>query len=163
MLKKVVIRRIGILLAMVVFISTMPVRNTVAATTPSYGPGVYYLGNFSFQDQNNGAQRTYNARKMRIKIAWKKGEWQPWASDVNMTINVFRASNWKSAFYKKFTPANDPDGKDGNGYYYVVSDWFTIDKGYNYRIGYDASTVAGAKGTGHYRKANVHTWIELKN
>ena len=148
-------------LVMVMIIAAIPVMEIHAA--PSYGPGEYYLGSFTFQDTNTGAKRTYNANQMRIKIAWKKGEWQPWASDINMSISVYRAYNGKSAFFKKFTPQDDIDGKkDSSGYYYAVSGWFTINKGSDYRIFYDASTVAGANGTGHYRKGNVHTWIELR-
>lgn len=161
MFKNAVVKKFSIILVMVVIIAAMPAMKALAAT--SYGPGEHYLGHFTFQDANTGAKRTYNAKQMRIKIAWKKGEWEPWASDINMRIRVYRAYNGKNAFSKTFTPKDDTDGrKDGSGYYYAVSGWFTINKGSDYRIEYDASTVAGAKGTGHYRKGDVHTWIELR-
>lgn len=157
---KKVTKRFSFILALALVVSTLFTTTAFAATT--YTPGEYYLGHFTFQNTNTGAMRIYKANKMRLKIAWKKGE-SGNASDINLNVTV-RPEN--SSYLSKsidFKPNMDSDGKDSNGYYYVISDWFSITNGATYRLIYDASTCDGGTGTGHYRKGDVHTWIELAN
>ncbi len=157
---KTVTKRVSLFLAVMMLLVT--VFSTTAFAATEYGPGEYYLGQFEFTNTNNGAKRTYNANYMRIKVAWKKGEFLP-ASDIDLSVDVIRESNGDYAFSERFTPSDDTNGKDSDGYYYVVSEWFPINNGSDYRICYEAFTTSGQEGTGSNRKGDVHTWIELSN
>lgn len=161
-MKKRVTKKVCMLLAMMMLLISMFSTTVFAAT--EYGPGEYYLGQFNFTDSNTGAARTYNAKFMRIKVAWKKGESDiTTKSDIDLYVDVYRVWNGKSAYTHQFTPSEDRDGKDSDGYYYVESPWFEVNNGSDYRIYYEAFTTPGQTGTGSNRKGNVHTWIELSN
>ena len=54
--RNALVKRISMVLVMVMIIAAIPVMEIHAA--PSYGPGEYYLGSFTFQDTNTGAKRT---------------------------------------------------------------------------------------------------------
>ena len=156
---KKVSKRFYLLLAVALLFSSIFTTTAFAAT--SYNPGEYYLGHFTFTNSNIGAMRIYKANKMRLKIAWKKGEAS--ASDINLTVDVTPENSSHKSYSVVFKPYMDTDGKDSDGYYYVVTDWFPITYGGTYRLIYDASTCDGGTGTGHYRQGDVHTWIELGN
>lgn len=156
---KRITKRLSLLFTLVLAVSTIFTTTAFAATT--YNPGEYYLGHFTFTNTNNGAMRIYRANKMRLKIAWKKGE--TFGSDINLTVAVSPENSAHLRHTEVFKPSMDSDGKDADGYYYVVTDWFSITNGGTYRLLYDASTCDGGTGTGHYRKGDVHTWIELAN
>lgn len=156
---KAIVKRFSLVITIVLTVSTLFATTAFAATT--YNPGTYYLGNFTFTNTNNGAMRIYKANKMRLKIAWKKGELT--GSDINLTVDVSPENSSHKSHTEVFKPNMDSDGKDSNGYYYVETNWFDITKGGTYRLLYDASTCDGGTGTGHYRKGDVHTWIELAN
>lgn len=158
-----VIRKVSALLVVSMLFVALSSTNVFAAN--EYGPGEWYLGQFTFQDSNAGARRTYNAEYMQIKIAWKPGEWGiTFPSDIDLYVGVQRIWNGETPFQRRLTPADDTDGKkDANGYYYYVSPVFKINKGSDYRINYEAFTAAGQQGTGNNRYGDVHTWIVLSN
>lgn len=163
MFKKSIVKRICILFAMVMMISAICPTNVFAETF--YSGHDYYLGSFHFVDSNQGSKRTYNANQMRIKVAWRYGETPRWDwvySDIDLYVDVYRAWNGQSVYKHRFTPSEDWDGKDGDGYYYVESDWFNINNGSDYRIYYEAFTTPGKTGTGYNRQGDVHTWVELR-
>lgn len=127
----------------------------------SYGPGDHDLGGFTFKDKNQGASRTYNAKQMQIKPAWKATDSS--TSEVDLYVKVVRAWNGDVAYARRFTLNDDVDGKDRDGWWYTESSWFNINSGSDYYIYYEAFTTPGYSGTGTTRSAHVHTWIELRN
>lgn len=127
----------------------------------SYGPGDHDLGGFTFNDTNKGSSRTFNARQMQIKPAWKAADSS--TSEVDLYIKVVRAWNGDVAYSHRFTLNDDVDGKDGSGWWYAESPWFNINSGSDYYIFYEAFTTPGYTPTGNNRSAHVHTWIELRN
>lgn len=131
------------------------------ASVGSYWPGDHDLGGFTFQDKNQGSSRTYYANQMQIKPAWKPAD-NP-SSEIDLYIKVVRAWNGDVAYEHRFTLNDDVDGKDGSGWWYAESPWFNINNGSDYYIYYEAFTTPGYSGTGTTRKADVHTWIELRN
>lgn len=127
----------------------------------SYWAGYHDLGGFTFTDKNKGASRTFYTNYMQIKPAWKAADSS--TSEVDLYVKVVRAWNGDVAYEHRFTLRDDVDGKDSAGWWYAESPWFKINSGSDYYIYYEAFTTPGYTPTGSTRRANVHTWIELKN
>lgn len=160
MFKKMIVKRICILFAMVMMINVFCPTHVFAKTM---GPeSNNYIGNIVVNDAQYGkGLHTINASWAQIVLAWKPGEY--WLTNPsNVYVKVWLKdtnNNGKDVGYYEFHTFNDGDGADGDGYYYVGSDWFNIPKGHTYQLYYDICTEYGERGTGNRRKADIHAWI----
>ena len=127
----------------------------------AYDTGYHDLGGFTFTDFNRGSDRIYYGNRLKVKPAWKPAD-KP-SSEIDLLIEVRRASDNQLAFQKRFTLSDDEDGKDSAGWWYAESPWISINSGSAYYIYYEAFTTPDYTPTGDYRKAHVHTWIEVAN
>lgn len=131
------------------------------AAVATLGTGRWYLGNFTFTDTNTGASRTINGKFVRMCIAWKAAD-HTWS---NVDLNVSFIRTWNSYHAKDYTFSvyDDSDGRDSDGYFYVVSPWFEVNPGSDYHMYYDAVTAPLNAKPGSLRSANVHTWLDISN
>lgn len=134
----------------------------LTATTYSsetLGVGRHYLGYFKFTNTNTGLTRTYNGSRMRLCIAWKSADN---GGDVDLEVTLHETST-SSYSWKKYRCSDDSDGKDSDGYYYIVGPWSDIYSWNHDRyIFYDAVTREGYTAPGYYRSAYVHTWVDIE-
>jgi hypothetical protein len=127
----------------------------------SLGTGRWYLGDFEFTDTNTGASRTINGNRVKLSIAWKPADIS-W-SNVNLVVSFIRT--WNSEYALKnytFDVYDDMDGRDPDGFFYIETDWFTVNPGSDYHIFYDVVTAPLNYKPGSLRSAYVHTWIDVK-
>lgn len=152
-----------ILLPIVLLIFTLILGNTTttfAASSQTLGTGRWYLGNFQFSNIHYGASRTINGNRVKLSIAWKPADIP--TSKVNLNVSFIRTWNSEHALDYTFAVANDTNGPDSDGYYYLETGWFTVNYGSDYHIYYDAVTAPSYPKPGTVRQANVHTWIDVK-
>ena len=142
----------SVLLALVmtfsIFIGT---QTTASAATMGKvcNPGSNYLGTFTFTGTNVGAYFTINGTRARICVAYKPVD-----------------NNYSFSLYLNVTEFGDRSvyhinlynhEKDADGYYFFVSDYFTVNKGVDYRISYEAYTQMAHE----ERRLNCHVWCDV--
>lgn len=137
-------------------------ENSGVATPAAYtvlGAGRHYLGTFTFKDTNTGLIRTYNGNRVRICIAWKSADA---GGDVDLIVKMHKVATG-GYWMTKFSCYEDTDGKDADGYYYLVGDWMDInDYDRDRYIFLDAVTREGYTAPGYLRSANVHIWVDIE-
>lgn len=116
--------------------------------------GSNYLGTFTFNGNNTGANRTIYGNRMRFCIAHKAGDSNPYY--YNLFVACYR---WDSVEMKHVYLQNYGSSPDSDGYYFYVSDWFDISYGVDYHLSYSANTF----GVGYEpRVVNIHAWFDVE-
>lgn len=100
----------------------------------------------------------YNSDYVRLQIAWKNGDLSS-SSDINILFELRHDTDNEVIYKHIFNPAEDLNGKDADGYYYVDSDWIDIVKGDKYCIYYEAYTI-DETGKRQNQTGNVYAWIQ---
>lgn len=139
---------------------------TFAASYNSYGAGRWYLGHFTFTNYNRGKVMQINGSKMRVCVAFKKADSQPTNIDLKVNIDRYSVENGVGYYFNRQSNYfyNRNDAPDSDGYYYFVGDWLELgsESGKLFSLYYDAVTELGQAGTGGYRSADVHVWIDIE-
>ena len=147
------------ILALVFFASSSMMPKAYAAEQLHLGRN--YLGYFSFTNTNTGVSRTMDGNSMNVSIAWRQAD--NGFTCPNIKIKVIRTYTGEVAYSGTLSIYNDPDGKDNDGFYYLNTGYFHVNRGSDYHIFYDAVTPFGVPGIpfGGFRRADVHTWVDL--
>lgn len=124
-----------------------------ASTNSACGVGRWYLGHFSFYDENYGAYRTINGNSMRLCIAWKPIDGLDGSTQIFYQILQYHNVPVQQGRMYMFQ-----DEPDADGYYYFELPWVSIINGVDYRFFYRALT----DGSGTPRRVDCHVWIDVK-
>ncbi|MGN1302436.1 MAG: hypothetical protein ACI4VO_02130 [Clostridia bacterium] len=144
-------RYLSFLLTLVMAFSIIMGTHATAFAANACNPGSNYLGTFTFTGQNAGAYYTINGTKARICVAYKAVD-NNYAFSLGLNVyeyggrNVFRINLYNHG------------EKDSDGYYFFVSDYFSVNKGVDYRITYDAFTQGAV---GEQRRLKCHVWYDV--
>lgn len=138
--------------------------DTEISLASSFDTGDHYLGYVTVTrtNQAGGSAHTFYGRKLQVKPAWKAID--STTSEVNIRIWVVDETAGYSVLDHTFTPAEDVDGKDADGYWYAESPWspYALVPGHSYRFYYDVTTAYGYTPTGQTRQALCHVWFNLE-
>jgi len=132
---------------------------------PEYGRGRWYLGNFTFTNTNRGQVMRLRGNEVRICVAFKKADSQSSNIDLKVNLNRYAYENDMDCYFliqaNRFFSRDDQP--DENGYYYFEGPWQDISyiNGELFSLYYDAVTAYGQTGTGAYRSADVHVWLDI--
>ena len=130
----------------------------------SFTTGDHYLGYVTVTKTNQagGSAHILYGKELQVKPAWKAID--STTSEVNIRIWVYDETGGYTVLDHTFTPEEDVDGKDADGYWYAESPWspVALTPGHSYRFYYDATTAYGYKPTGKTRQALCHVWFNLK-
>ena len=126
----------------------------VTARTTSFGPGDWYWGGVTFHGENGGAYKTINGNQVKIKVAFKAVDGQPYSYHLFLDFVEYGGRNVYSRNYNSWSVS-----PDGDGYYYYESGWINVNKGVDYRFLYNANSECACYDP---RTLNVHIWIEVR-
>lgn len=130
----------------------------------SFDRGDHYLGYVTVTKTNQagGSAHTFYGTKLQVKPAWKAID--STTSEVNIRIWVIDETAGYMVLDHTFTPSQDVDGKDADGYWYAESPWspVALRPGHSYRFHYDVTTAYGYTPTGKTRQALCHVWFNLE-
>ena len=140
--------------------ATVETENSVANTlqasprATSFGPGDWYWGGVTFYDDNGGAYKTINGNQVKIKVAFKAVDGEPYSYHLYLDFVEYGGRYVYSRDYNSWSVAPDADG-----YYYYESDWINVNKGVDYRFFYGANSECACNDP---RRLEVHIWIEVR-
>lgn len=141
------------------------------AVTPrmsTYSRGRWYLGHFTFTDNNRGNAFILNGSKVRVCVAFKKASTDKQSSNIDLDLELHRISysggneyyhlRWGDRFM------SSKDTPDSDGYYYFVGDWYELgtETGKPFCLYYEALTALGQSSNGNARSADVHVWLDVE-
>lgn len=122
--------------------------------TTSFNPGDWHWGSVTFHGENGGAYKTINGNQVKIKVAFKAVDGEPYSYHLYLDFVEYGGRIVRSWDYNNWSVA-----PDGAGYYYYESDWIDINKGVDYRFLYRANSECACYDP---RKLEVHIWIEVR-
>lgn len=125
---------------------------STTSTQSAYGPGTWYLGNFSFTDTNNGAYKTINGNRMRYIV-----EFKPIDGELTCDLQV-NCIQYGGKQVGQLHCATYDDTKQPNGYYRFETGWFNVVSGVDYRFTYWAYEIPLYSP----RRVNVSIWIQVE-
>lgn len=129
---------------------------TQSASNQVYGPGRWYMGQFSFTDYNIGRCYTINGNRLRICIAFKPIDGL--ADCVDMNLSCYRYDGKKMQELNLCFLQDEPDD---DGYRYYVLDWVNVSKGVDYYYRYSVWTC-GYGANYPNRKVDCHVWLDIE-
>lgn len=165
------IKRICILCAMIMLLSTMCPTNVFAGTYYA-DSGQHYIDTAIFNNTTRGGYHTYNAKWVQFIATWRPNDvdGKYWSGkDISLEIRLYRIKNGGREFIgsDRLTPSRDGNGKDGNGYYYAGTKWFNLFPNQEYHDGdvfqieYEAFTAPNQSGTGRNRGAEAYIDVNM--
>lgn len=135
---------------------TVETSNSSVASvqTTSFGPGDWYWGGFTFYDYNVGAYKTINGNQVKIKVAFKAVDGQPYSYILSLDCYEYGGNCIYSRNLNSWSVSPDSDG-----YYYYESGWINVNYGVDYHFVYGANSSCACDDP---RTLNVHVWIEVQ-
>lgn len=141
---------------------------SVTPRMSSYYTGRWYLGTFTFTDNNRGNAFVINGNKVRVCVAFKKASIDKQSSNIDLEMQLDRITYSGSSEYYHTRWADrfmsSKDTPDADGYYYFVGDWVDVSResGSAFCLYYEALTELGGSSNGNDRSANVHVWLDIE-
>lgn len=120
----------------------------------SFGPGDWYWGGVTFYDENDGAYKTINGNQVKIKVAFKSVDGDPYSYHLYLRFVEYGG---RSVYYRDYNSWSV--APDGDGFYYYESDWVNVNRGVDYRFFYSSNSECACNDP---RRLEVHIWIEVR-
>lgn len=143
-------RFMSVLLVFIMLLSIVPMGASAAQESN-------YFGHVTFTGTNTGSWHKVNPAhtKARMCVAFKVIDGKSYSTDLYVNAQQYPGVARGSRLWCKNYNATP----DSGGYYYYVSEWFTISKGSDIRLTYTATS----SGTSYDpRRVDCHVWVDTK-